>query len=128
MLTVAGVRREPDHLPQDPPSTNPDNRRPHLHAAGAGWRRVPGPAERHREGGRAGADPEAQPGVRDEIRDAGLQQAGERHGRATRDSRTDPHSPDRRTTTTISHQSRRPAGHLRRGMFIQAVYIKYVRK
>ena len=79
---AVGVRRQPEHLSQDSSSTDPDDCRPHLRSTGERRRGVPGPAERHREGGRTRTDAEAEPGIRDEICDARLQQTGDHHGSA----------------------------------------------
>ena len=77
---------------EDSSAADPGDCGPDLPASGARRCRLPRPAQRHRQGGGTRADAEAQPGVRDEVRDAGLQQAGRHHGPATRGPRTDPHA------------------------------------
>ena len=103
------------HVSEDSSAADTDDCRPHLYAARERRRRVPGPSERDRQGGRARSDAEAQPGVRDEVRDAGLQQAGQHHGPAARSPRTDPHPPDRQAAAALLDQPHRPTLHLRRG-------------
>ena len=92
-------------MSQDSTSADPGNCRPHLRSTRERRSRVSGPAERDCEGGGTRSDAEAQPGVRDEVCDAGLQQAGGHHGSTARGSRTDLDSTDRRTTPALLHQS-----------------------
>ena len=68
-------------------------------------------------GGGSGSDVEEEPGVRDEVRDAGLQQACICDGSAAGTQGEDPDSAGRKVSTQLSHQSRRSTRHLRRGLY-----------
>ena len=103
---MAGIRWQPEHVLEDPSAANPDNCRPHLHTAGKRRRRVPRPVERHRQSGRTWFDAEEEPGLRDEVRDAGLQQAGQHTGSAAGGTRGDTDVADGHAAAALSHQSR----------------------
>ena len=111
----AGFHRQSEHLPEDLTTADPDHRRPHNVTRGP-WVRLPWPFELHRQGRGSRFDIETQPGLRHEVRHAGLQQTCQYHGSTTRGSRADLDPAGGQTTAPVLHQSYWLARHVRRGI------------
>lgn len=80
-------------MSEDPTSADSVDCRPNRNTPGEGLG-LHRPSQHHRKGRRPRPDLEKEPGLRHEVRDAGLQQAGTHDGPAKGVPRTDPNDGD----------------------------------